>query len=203
MVYSQNNEEQVITAHFETLGLTNGHFLDIGANDGILFSNTRRLYELGWSGACVEPCPLAFRKLMAAYTDEPRVSLYNMALTVDSPKISEFWDSGSASEGLVSTLEKAHRDIWAAEWVYSKYYIKPVSMSEFFAHAGTDFDFINIDVEGCNMPLFAALPFQQLTKLKMLCVEFEDAREMITKVAGCHGFRLVAANGENLIFVRP
>jgi len=42
-----------------------GYFLDIGANDGVYFSNTLYLEkELGWKGLCVEAGKTPFRKLV-------------------------------------------------------------------------------------------------------------------------------------------
>lgn len=41
-----------------------GFFLDIGANDGITYSNTYFFEkELNWSGICIEPHPSVFEKL--------------------------------------------------------------------------------------------------------------------------------------------
>lgn len=34
MAYSQNNEEEIIVAEFDRLGVKEGRFLDIGAWDG-------------------------------------------------------------------------------------------------------------------------------------------------------------------------
>ncbi|MDR2406522.1 MAG: FkbM family methyltransferase [Bacteroidales bacterium] len=42
----------------------NGIFLDIGANDGISFSNTYRFEKFrNWTGICIEPHPEIFEKL--------------------------------------------------------------------------------------------------------------------------------------------
>ena len=48
--YSQYGEEGVIERIFTTLGTTNKFLVDIGAGDGIRFSNTRHLLEQGWDG---------------------------------------------------------------------------------------------------------------------------------------------------------
>jgi FkbM family methyltransferase len=37
-----------------------GYFLDLGAHDGELLSNTNRLEKMGWQGICVEPFPTNF-----------------------------------------------------------------------------------------------------------------------------------------------
>ena len=40
-------------------GKKSGYFIDIGANDGVSYSNTLRLeYEYQWTGVCFEPLSL-------------------------------------------------------------------------------------------------------------------------------------------------
>jgi hypothetical protein len=46
--------------------LRHGIFVDVGANDGVTFSNTLWLErQLGWSGLAIEPNPEVFAKLCA------------------------------------------------------------------------------------------------------------------------------------------
>lgn len=40
-----------------------GYFVDVGAHDGIVHSNTYALEQLGWTGICLEPNSVAFRDL--------------------------------------------------------------------------------------------------------------------------------------------
>lgn len=45
-------------------GKRNGVFIDVGAHDGVTYSNTYFFeQELAWSGLCVEPVPTLFQKL--------------------------------------------------------------------------------------------------------------------------------------------
>lgn len=61
--YSQLNQDLNIISFFNNL--KNMNFLDIGANDGIKFSNTYLLEKLyNWKGICSEPLPSAFKKLI-------------------------------------------------------------------------------------------------------------------------------------------
>lgn len=60
--FSQSGEQAIILKYF---GDFRGTVLDIGANDGILYSNSRALVELDWSAVLVEPAEIAFGKLMA------------------------------------------------------------------------------------------------------------------------------------------
>ena len=76
-MYSQNKEEQVILDYF---GFLQGTFLDIGANDGVTFSNTKMLAERGWKGVLVEPSPKAYAKLKEIYRGVDGVYTYPFAI---------------------------------------------------------------------------------------------------------------------------
>ncbi|MEX0940424.1 MAG: FkbM family methyltransferase [Candidatus Babeliales bacterium] len=61
--YSQNNQDQFIYEQFFKDD-KKGFFIDIGANDGITYSNTYFFEKhLGWKGICFEPLPSAFKIL--------------------------------------------------------------------------------------------------------------------------------------------
>lgn len=61
--YSQIGQDKFV---HELLGnKKNGIFIDIGAYDGIEFSNSYFFEkELGWTGICIEPLPFAFERLI-------------------------------------------------------------------------------------------------------------------------------------------
>jgi FkbM family methyltransferase len=63
--YSQCGQDKFIVEKLLN-GLTNGVFVEVGANDGVTFSNTYYMEKnLGWTGVAVEPLPRAFRELSA------------------------------------------------------------------------------------------------------------------------------------------
>jgi FkbM family methyltransferase len=62
MYYSQIQQDKWIIEEIFP-GVTNGFFVDVGAADGVRFSNTLALEELGWAGLCIEPHPELFPKL--------------------------------------------------------------------------------------------------------------------------------------------
>jgi len=63
-VYSQYGEDGIIEAIFERIGVKNKWCLEVGASDGILFSNTRRLVEQGWNAILIESEKLAYDRLV-------------------------------------------------------------------------------------------------------------------------------------------
>jgi len=66
-IYSQHGEDGIIEEIFKRLGIAKGFFIEFGASDGVWISNTRLLWEQGWSGAMIEADGEWFRKLEANY----------------------------------------------------------------------------------------------------------------------------------------
>lgn len=63
--YSQCGQDKIIHENYFR-NHKSGTFVDIGAHDGVTFSNTYFFEkELGWSGICVEPIPEVFAQLTA------------------------------------------------------------------------------------------------------------------------------------------
>ena len=58
---------------------TNRFLVDVGANDGIMASNSYGLILRGWEGILVEPYPPCFQQLQQRYGDNPKVRLVNSA----------------------------------------------------------------------------------------------------------------------------
>jgi len=70
-VYSQNGEDGIIEAIFERIGINNKWCLEVGASDGILFSNTRQFVEKGWNAILIESEKLAYDRLVENCKDYP------------------------------------------------------------------------------------------------------------------------------------
>jgi hypothetical protein len=60
---SQLGEDGILEEIFRRLNIEKGWFVELGANDGVYLSNTRKLYEKGWQGVYIEGCPDYFNKL--------------------------------------------------------------------------------------------------------------------------------------------
>jgi len=190
--YSQHGEEAVILDYF---GDALGTFLDIGANDGATFSNTRGLWHMGWSGVLVDASPSAFEALCENYCGVAEVTCIHAAIT-DHDGVATLHDS---SDTLVSSLNAGAEHTWkhhGFEWKPVE--VPAMTVATLYAKAGTDkFDFVNIDAEGHDLAILRQL---NLEPVKMLCIEYgQHKREIIDH---CKGFRLLVDNGVNLILAR-
>lgn len=87
--YSQTGQDEWVLSIIKH----RGYFLDMGAYDGVKFSNTYRLEQLGWTGLCVEANPNNFEILK----QNRKCSVANLAVAANCGflKIS---DEGSSSQ---------------------------------------------------------------------------------------------------------
>jgi FkbM family methyltransferase len=196
-MYSQNNEEQFILAHFKG---KIGRFLDIGAYDGRTFSNTLALVEQGWTGVCVEPSPSVFVSLLKLHGKNPRVKLVNATVGFKTEFVNFYDSDGDA----ISSLSLAHVAKWTANSpvVFTPYYVYTITLPMLFDQFGCDYDFINIDVEGSSYQLFTTLPMHRLDKTTLLCVEHDGNLTQAIQVGNNFNFHALTSNGENVILAR-
>src|SRR6478752_5721687 len=61
--YSQAGEDQLVRYIFQTMGISNPTYLDIGANHPYICSNTYFFYSRGSKGVCIEPDENCFLQL--------------------------------------------------------------------------------------------------------------------------------------------
>ena len=60
--YGQCNQDKFLYENFFK-NKVDGIFIDIGAHNGIAYSNSKFFEELGWRGICIEPLPGVFEEL--------------------------------------------------------------------------------------------------------------------------------------------
>ena len=58
--YSQAGEDQLVRYLFQSMGIANPTYLDIGANHPYICSNTFLFYSRGSKGVCIEPDEYCF-----------------------------------------------------------------------------------------------------------------------------------------------
>lgn len=98
--YAQHAEDLLIE---QQLGPIKS-FIDIGANDGVLFSNTYKFAKLGARGLCVEPSPTTFLKLRLNHLFHPKVRCIRAAVSNRNGSISFIKDGYEEVLSRVSDL---------------------------------------------------------------------------------------------------
>lgn len=200
-MYSQNQEEKIILDYF---GSETGTFIDIGANDGVTFSNTRALAERGWRGVLVEPSPQAFAKLKDLYNGHKGFYTYPYAISDHNGK-AMLQESGplcsAADIGLVSTFHAEEKARFSKSVRYSPIEVKTFRWKTFLNRLSVkEFDFVSMDCEGDELNI---LPQMDLSATRMICIEWNGKHDLKTEYEKyLDGFNLVYTSAENLIYAR-
>jgi FkbM family methyltransferase len=198
-MYSQNNEEEVILSYF---GNKVGSLLDIGANDGITLSNSRKLIELGWSADLVEPAPEPFSKLKELYAETSNVNLYNVAISDTTAEMTMYVSGkhlGDNDKGLLSTLSITDKQKWEKYTEFNNVSVNVLKWSDF--NKNKNYDFITIDAEGYDLSILQQMDLIELG-CSCLCIEhngiiYSDIMNEIKK----YNMRTLLVNHENIIAV--
>ena len=192
--YSQYGEQRHIQRFF---GNTVGRFLEIGAYDGVSFSNTRALVERGWGGVMVEPDPYAFAGLLTHIGERPGIELVNAALANTGGLLRFYSSDGDA----LSSSSAEHCEKWRKGWkvTFKPFYTVAVTVPQLLAAFPGPYDFVSLDVEGTNWELLQQLPLSAM-KTRLICVEYDSGLEAIRRWLASAGLsRVLVVNGTNLI----
>ena len=147
--YSQDGIIDVVTNRL-FMNCSSGFFVDVGAYDGVTFSNTRHLFLRGWSGICIEPSPNNYRILKKVYSGQNRVKLVNLG-DGSCDKDAEFFEGGTLSTFSGHAFELFGKLPWSKHinWI-NHFTIKMKTLDMILEEnaAPLGFEVLSIDVEG-------------------------------------------------------
>jgi len=142
--YSQYGEDGITEAIFERIGVKNGWCLEVGASDGILFSNSRQFVEKGWNAILIESEKLAYERLVENCKIYPKARPVHAKIdsehTLDS--ILEMHDAPIDIDLLIIDIDGQDYHIWNAMMKYRPRVIvveyNPQAESEYIPALGAD-----------------------------------------------------------------
>ena len=178
--YSQSGQDEWVLSIIKH----KGYFLDMGAYDGVHYSNTLLLEENGWYGLCVEPNPNNFKLLMK----NRHCLLSNTAITPNESDIFLMSDEGSSSQRSIE-----------GEIVVSCATIRTILKERF---APKYIDYISSDLERMDAEVWETFPFDEYS-FGLATVEHclyeggNDFKERIMKVMLRNGYLIAQENVEH------
>jgi FkbM family methyltransferase len=191
-IYSQHDEELYILEAVKDI--ERGTFLDVGAYDGIQFSNVRALVERGWSGTMVEPGIEAFQKLLGNYRHNYNVQLVHAA--IGDKRSSLFADNPTT----YSTTDEASFERFKYQEPFSRHFLIPMmSWRELLARTVPP-DVLSIDTEGTSVGLLSKYPFRTGGTPRVVCVEHDDNVDGCDSVVAKYGYAKVYLNETNVVY---
>ena len=142
MYYSQQDEDKILFEKY--LNYKNGFFIELGAMDGVTYSNTLFFEEkLNWKGILIEPTN-QYNQLII---NRPNCHNFNYAIS-DINGIVEFLGN-HALGGITKTMDEKHRVGWDLDNSGRPYTVKSIRLSDLISNLDlTKVDLFSIDVEG-------------------------------------------------------
>jgi FkbM family methyltransferase len=152
--FSQQDEDKYIIQYLLKDKINDGTYLEIGACDGLLYSNTKSLEDyFGFSGILIEPQPRFFHQLQINRSVANN-ELYNCAVSNSDEKTISFIGN-NAEGGLVGNI---NTDLHKYNW--KPYTVSNTKMKDILQHSKFNYiDFMIIDVEGSELSLLKTIDF--------------------------------------------
>ncbi len=168
-----------------------GYFVEFGATNGLVLSNTHLLEkEFGWSGILAEPARVWHKDLHSnrsahietkcVWSTSGQKMSFNETFSPEISTISQFNESDMHSE----SRRKG-----------KKYQVETISLSELLEKYGAPaiMDYLSIDTEGSELDILKSFNFEKF-KFRVITVEhnYTESRQAI--------FELLSANGYERVF---
>lgn len=117
--YSQAGEDKFL----EKLLPDKGFFVDIGAYDGLKFSNTKRFYDKGWSGLAVEGTLKYFRALMVNMPSPNVVKIPRMIQPQELDLLLKIYNVNTDYDLLSIDIDSFDYELWENSNIYFPKYV--------------------------------------------------------------------------------
>jgi len=190
-----------------------GKLIEVGAFDGVSFSNSMGLLDRGWHGILVEPVPTFAAKCEARYLNNPNIRVIRKAIsnksgsqklnlagplsTLSAENVIEYktldWSRSSVSDISIEVQTLTLDELLNAELMDS------------------DFDLLIVDVEGFEQEVFEGFDLKRWNP-KMLVIELSDFHPTLKSNRQDHsnlsdsltdfGYSIIYKDAINTIFLR-
>ncbi|TVZ07099.1 FkbM family methyltransferase [Trebonia kvetii] len=189
-----------------------GTFVEVGAFDGITYSNTWGLAERGWTGVMAEPVPALAAKCRKNHQIHSSVKVIQTAVGSE-PGVTSLIVAGELTTANHAQATE-YRDIdWARKLVTDTSIEVPVTTLDALLEeqkAPAEFDLLVVDVEGSEAAVFAGFALSRWLP-KMIIVELADTHPDLSTTANADArlstqiltecYRIVYKDSINTIFV--
>lgn len=180
MIYAQapktapKTEDEFLVQFFRRRN--NLYFVDIGAHDGRSYSNSRPLWERGWSGTLIEPDPDTFKKLLENYPNKDRLKFLNVAICDKAGPVTFYRHTDPDRTGWHTVVPE-----FAMTWAPGTKIETTVEGVTIESLGLPKVDFLSIDTEGYDADILEHMPKSFRPTLIMCEVDKNGVRERVEK----------------------
>ena len=174
----------------QTNYMENGFFVEFGATDGILLSNSYLLEtEFSWSGICAEPNPIFLKKLK----QNRKCIISNECISGYSGEEVEFVFADAFGGMIKHASDDMHEDKrHAYQNLGQTAILTTISLHDFLLkhNAPKKIDYLSIDTEGSEYEIISEFPFDEWD-VRCLTVEhnFTDNRAKLRRLLEGFGYK--------------
>jgi FkbM family methyltransferase len=188
-------------------GVAGGTFVDIGAHDGVAYSNSFVFEKLrGWRGVCIEPNPAVFAQLAV----NRQCTTLNCCVS-DAAGMVPFLKISGYSEmlsGIVEKYEPEHRERVERELKQfggssDVILIQARTLNDIAAECDlAEVTYLSIDTEGSELAILQSIDFKRLF-VHAITVEynFDHVKSRMIALMRGNGFDYVQTLGHDLLFL--
>ena len=153
--YSQQDEDKYIIQYLLKEKISDGTYLEIGAMDGIQYSNTKVLEDhFNFTGILIEPQNKYFNELVK---NRPKSKCYNFAITNKDDDYIEFIGNNGTGGTIHSMTDNFYNKYHKTDQTY---FVKNKKMYEIIKESKIEYiDIMSIDVEGGELELLMSIDF--------------------------------------------
>ncbi|MCK4934666.1 MAG: FkbM family methyltransferase [Simkaniaceae bacterium] len=192
--YSQYGQDKYV---YETFfkDQPSGTFVEIGAYDGIILSNTYFFEkELGWKGLCIEPNPYRFQDLLQnrnCYSVEGAIGKKRGSLEFCCIKGGPEMLSGLVSEYDPRHVQWINREVRAARAKKEFFPVEVYPLVDLLLEIQINHvDFLSLDTEGGELLILKAIDFNRVS-IDVITVENNYGTKEIEKFLTSCGYKKV------------
>jgi FkbM family methyltransferase len=197
--YSQFQQDQWVYESFFQ-NKNNGYFVDIGAHDGITFSNSKFFEDIGWDGICIEPNPKIFEILQS----NRKCKCIKKAIS-DKKEKSQFFQitegadmlSGLVNEFTDDAITRIHQELQATPENFD-YIDVECDLFENIIDRNR-IDFLSLDTEGNELKILKSIDFNKFN-IEVITVENNDYDEKFFSFLIPKGYQFITRLGCDEIY---
>ncbi len=205
--YSQCGQDKLVNENYFH-DLKSGVFVDIGAHNGLTYSNTYFFEkELGWKGICVEPIPAVFNELkqnrncicvQGCVADR---SGEGQLLMITSPCVNTQMLSGLIDKYDRKHVKRIKREVERCGGSYQEINVKCYLLNELLEQNSiSHVNFLSIDTEGGEFDILSSIDFSRY-QIDVITVEDNYGDSRFIPFLSEKGFNFVQKQEQDLIFV--
>lgn len=203
--YAQCGQDEAIEAYFAAHPTEDGVFVEVGAFDGVHYSNVRRMHEQhGWRGVSIEPVLTNYAKLARAYEGTDVVCL-NLAIADEEgdaemlvstyPHLPD-WGSDVASLSDEST--ERWTQAYGATW--ERQPVRVERLTTVLDRAGVSrVDLLSVDAEGHDLDVLRSLDLDRV-RPTMIVVESGEEESAILELLTSAGYGVWRKTPQDIFF---